>query len=341
VTFDEIVKFIQSHFTDGLLLVVGSGLSSAEGMPGMQALADHLKAAAPALTGPDAKLWVDIAAALDAGAGLEAALLKHAPSPTLEVWITAEICKVLLPKEREIVSKVIEGKQTLRLTSFLSSVLKPTTGLPILTPNYERLVEVACEMAGLHVDTTAIGDYAGVFDHRRSFMRSCRGILHRGKTSALDHCPRAIVLKPHGSFDWYKGGSAPLRCSIELDAERLMITPGVIKYKAGYDAPFDKHRDLANEYIDKSARLLVVGYGFNDDHLQTHLVTRVQNGIPTLVLTHTPSAKARELAQNSPNCLCLFQSTKPPGVAILGGSTHLECPGKDLWDLGVLTKELL
>jgi hypothetical protein len=341
VTFDDVVKFIQGHFTDGLLLVIGSGLSAAEGVPGMPALTDHLKAAAPTLKGADAKLWLVIAATLDAGVGLEAALLKHAPSPTLEVWITAEICKFLLPIERQIVSKVVEGKQTLRLTTFLSSVLKPSNGLPILTPNYERLVEVACEMAGLHVDTTAIGDYAGQFDHRRSFMRSCRGILHRGKTPALDHAPRAIVLKPHGSFDWYRGASAPLRSSIELDAERLMITPGVNKYKAGYNAPFDKHIDLANEYIDKSARLLVVGYGFNDDHLQTHLVDRVRTGIPTLILTRTATTKAQDLARNSPNCVCLAQSAKPPGVVVLAGKSDFQQPGKDLWDLGVLTKELL
>jgi hypothetical protein len=341
VTFDDVVKFIQGYFTDGLLLVVGSGLSAAEGMPGMPALANHLETAAPTLKGADAKRWLDIAATMHTGAGLEAALLKHAPSSTLEAWITAEICKFLLPKEREIVSKVVEGKQTLRLTTFLASVLKPSNGLPIVTPNYERLVEVACEMAGLHVDTTAVGDYAGPFDHRRSFMRSCRGILQRGKTPALDHAPRAIVLKPHGSFDWYRGGSAPLRSSIELDAERLMITPGVNKYKAGYNAPFDKHIDLAREYIDKSARLLVVGYGFNDDHLQTHLFARVRSGIPALILTRTASTKAEELARNSPNCICIAQSHKPPGIAVLSDKTDFEQLGKDLWDLGVLTKELL
>ena len=46
-----------------------------------------------------------------------------------------------------------------------------------------------------------------------------------------------------------------------------MITPGVNKYRAGYNSPFDKHRDLANDYIKNAGRLLVVGYGFNDAHL--------------------------------------------------------------------------
>jgi len=41
--FGGLVKFIQGHVTDGLLLVVGSGLSAAEGIPGMGALATHFK----------------------------------------------------------------------------------------------------------------------------------------------------------------------------------------------------------------------------------------------------------------------------------------------------------
>src|SRR5258707_10804130 len=102
-------------------------------------------------------------------------------------------------------------------------------------------------------------------------MGSSRMIVLRGKKPCIDHFPRAIVLKPHGSFDWYRNGTSAVRCSVELDAERLIITPGLNKYKAGYNAPFDKHRELANNHINRSAKLLVVGYGFNDDHLHNHL----------------------------------------------------------------------
>ena len=40
--YDALVTFAQEHFTDGLALVIGSGLSAAEGIPGMSALATHL-----------------------------------------------------------------------------------------------------------------------------------------------------------------------------------------------------------------------------------------------------------------------------------------------------------
>src|SRR2546425_331800 len=102
VILEDTIKFIQKHFTDGLLVVVGSGLSAAEGIPGMPAIAEHLNTAASELKGDDSKLWTKIAAVLAAKEGLEAALLKHPPSPSLESWIIKLTCGLLLPKEREV-----------------------------------------------------------------------------------------------------------------------------------------------------------------------------------------------------------------------------------------------
>jgi len=337
----DVTKFIQDQFRDGLVLVVGAGLSSAEGIPGMPALADHLSTCADALTGGDAAEWSTIAKALQEKRGLEAALIAHPPSESMEAWIARKTCDLLLPREREIIGAVVKRERTLRLTSLLSRVLKPANGLPILTPNYDRLVEVACEMAGFHVDTTAIGQYAGAFDHKRSCMGSCRAVVSRGRASILDHFPRAVVLKPHGSLDWYRTANGAVRCSVELDAERLMITPGLNKYKAGYNAPFDKHRDLANDYIKASARLLVVGYGFNDDHLHTHLVKRIQNGTPTLIMTRTANEKTLAVVSPAPQCVCLSKPQASCGVRITTKETQFEQHGKDLWDLGIMTQELL
>jgi hypothetical protein len=341
VNYNDVVSFVQQHFTDGLVLIVGSGLSAAEGMPGMPDLADHLLASASELIGDDGTLWSRVATALEADEGLEAALLKHPPTESLEAWIAKKTCDFLLPKERELIGAVVKGERTLRLTSFLLKVLKPPNGLPILTPNYDRLIEVACERAGFHVDTTAIGHYAGAFDHRRSCMGSCRAISSRGKTVVLDHFPRAIVLKPHGSFDWYRNQTAPFRCTLDLDAERLIITPGLNKYRAGYDAPFDKHRDLANDYIKSAARLLVIGYGFNDDHLHTHLLNRIQGGTPTLVMTRSANENTRAMLAAAPRCVCLSKPTAGTGVEVVTKDTRFEQQGKDLWDLGIMTQELL
>ena len=339
--YDELVSFIQHHFTDGLVLVIGSGLSVAEGIPGMTDLASYLDTRAGILTGDDALLWGKIKTVLDNNEGLEAALLKVKPSITLENWIAQKTCDFLIPKEHEVIRSVLQGKISLRLTSYLDKILKPPNGLPIVTPNYDRLIEVACEMSGFHVDTTAIGQYAGSFDHTKSCMGSCRGIITRSKTTVLDHFPRAIVLKPHGSFDWYKVGNDARRCSIDIDAERLIITPGLNKYRAGYDAPFDKHRDLANDYIKKSNHLMVVGYGFNDDHLQNHLIKKIKDGTPTLILNRFMNKKVEGVLEDSPNCICLSEMSASTGVTVATRGYKFEHAGENIWDLGILTKEIL
>jgi hypothetical protein len=123
--------------------------------------------------------------------------------------------------------------------------------------------------------------------------------------------------------------------------ERLIITPGLNKYRAGYKSPFDKHRDLANDCIKRAARLLVVGYGFNDDHLQTHLINQIQNGTPTLILNRSASIAVKKLAEESPNCVCLSKPSTVSGVLMVTNGHRFEKEGPDLWDLGVLTKELL
>ena len=39
----EVKRQLQDHLQEGLLLIIGSGLSIAEGIPGMWPLAEHLK----------------------------------------------------------------------------------------------------------------------------------------------------------------------------------------------------------------------------------------------------------------------------------------------------------
>jgi hypothetical protein len=128
---------------------------------------------------------------------------------------------------------------------------------------------------------------------------------------------------------------------MELDSEVSIITPGLNKYRAGYNAPFDKHRDLANDFIKQAARLLVVGYGFNDDHLQTHLVQRIKDGTPTLVLTRTTNEKMERLAKESPQCVSISKPRDFSGIKVVTKADQFEQQGADLWDLGILAREVL
>lgn len=334
---------LQQHLTDGLVTIVGSGLSCAEGLPSMGELATYLDAkVTTGLAVADIKQWKMISPLLPAR-GLEAALLEVPPTPGLESAIVARTTELIATRERQILAEVFSRKRTLRFTRLVKQLLKPDTGLPIVTTNYDRLIEIAVEEAGLGVDTLFVGHFAGELNEQESRLSFCREVTLRGRRVQYRYRSRANVFKPHGSLDWYHRDGKPVRYSSDLDLPRLIITPGLNKFRNGYESPFDRHRERANSAIDRASRFLVIGYGFNDDHLETHLTPRIRSGVPTLLLTHQLSDNAAKLANECRNVIAVQYAEQGGAsgsdVFVAGAETFF--PGLDLWDLGSFVAEVL
>ncbi|MFC5423757.1 SIR2 family protein [Bosea eneae] len=341
--YDAFLTELQRQFGDGLVTIVGSGLSCAEGLPGMGALATHLSAEIPKLvSGADAALWDELAAEITA-VGLEAALLKKPPSSTLESAIVGSSASFIAAAERRVVADVFTGKRTLRFTRLLKHLLKPSTGIPVVTTNYDRLVEIAAEEAGLGADTLFVGGFAGALNETESSMSFCREVSLQGKIVRTRYQDRAVILKPHGSLDWYHRAGKPVRYAGDLDIPRLIITPGLNKFRNGYESPFDRHRERANGAIDRATRFLIIGYGFNDDHLETHLTPRIASGTSTLLLTFELSENAIALAREHGNVIAIERAIvgSTEGSRVFWNRTLHEIPDKNLWDLGTFISEVL
>lgn len=339
----DLKLLLQRHLSDGLVTIVGSGLSCAEGLPGMSELAAHLQAVIGAgLDTVDAECWATLAP-LIATKGLEGALLELAPTPALEGAIVAATAKLIAVREREIVAAVFAKTKTLRFSRLLPHLLKPPTGVPIVTTNYDRLIEVAAEEAGLGVDTMFIGHFAGELNEHESRLSFCQEVTLRGKQVRYRYRPRVNVFKPHGSLDWYHRDGKPVRYAGDLPSTRLIITPGLNKFRNGYESPFDKHRDRANSAIDRATRFLVIGYGFNDDHLETHLTPRIRSGIPALLLTYQLSPNAKKLAEECPNVVAIQHASvdAKDGSSVFVNSTETFIPGLALWELDSFISEVL
>lgn len=320
---DEIDHFkreLQRHFTDGLAIVVGSGLSCAEGMSGMGALADHLDDVLKDRLGArEQDEWAKISHVVK-DEGLEAALMAHEPTDLLDEAIARSIVEKLGPEEQAVLNKVVSGKHELRFSKLVKALPKTDKGLP--------------------VDTMFDGDVFGRADPdeaRRNHLRAASIVRGTIRTRMREHIR---VFKPHGSLDWYGGDDGPLRFGGALDLERLIVSPGRGKLRKGYDRPFADHRETLNRCLSSAARLLVVGYGFNDDHLETHLSELIRRGAPTLILTRSLSENAMRLAMAHPAVTAIdYASEDDCRVIRKGQETMIAVPG--IWDLGIFVDEVL
>lgn len=338
----DIKEYLQNHLSDGLVLIVGSGLSCAEGIPGMGGLANHLLDNVPgAISQEDATVWEEVAALLGSGTDLETALISVKVTAGLETVISDVTHSFILEYEEEIINEVSSNGRILRFSKLLPHLLKPKSGIPVITTNYDRLIEVATEFSGLAVNSTFVGKYFGSFNPRESKLGLCRNIIQRGRKAVLDYANYVSVFKPHGSLDWFLVNGEPMSSTLLTGGDKLMITPGANKYRGGYERPFDTHRELANRAIDNASRFLIIGYGFNDEHLQVHLERQLEVGKPGVVLSRSITDKFREYIKNKENVWVICGRDGVKGFRLMVGESEYEFDDIDIWDLEIFVREVL
>ena len=339
-------KELQGHFTDGLVTLVGLGLSAQAGLPTMPELAAFLRSQMPQrLPDPLKAPWGAIEANLIAGQDIETALKTvDFESPLLQ-HITQLTSQLIEERELVVVQRVLGGQQELPFSKLLPSIMFNCTRAPVITSNYDRLIELATEIAGYGVDTGFCGQDLGEFNPKLSHEALGQATLSMVSRKQLRRTYRKHVAlyKPHGSLDWHEHRDKVIRCHFRIDAPRLMITPGVSKYRKGYEVPFDHHRTSANEAIDRAGRFLIVGYGFNDDQLETHLRTELKRGKPCLLLTKSLTGNSGRLVAECPSITAIVSNGPDGGTGslVLQSGKRTEIPNKNIWDLGVFVQEIL
>lgn len=348
---DSLYKEIQSFFSSRTVLIVGSGLSCAEGLPGMWDLAYELIEKVPTeLQEESQNQWecikhdlLDANGSVKNNANLEATLLKYPPSNELEIVIREITTNFIKEKEQHTIKGVINGENTLRFSKFIKNFNIPDTGLVIICTNYDRLIEIACEVEGIPIDNLFFGKNISILDEDRSKMSFCEGLVQNGKRVRRVFSRKVLIYKPHGCLNWYWFNGKPINSSFDLDLERLIITPGGNKYRSGYDTPFDIHREKANSAINVASKFIVIGYGFNDDHLETHLKHRIENGVPTLILTRSLSDNTRKIIKDKQNIIALsyFQNAESSGTEVFYNNENYQIKGINIWDIEKLVEEVL
>lgn len=340
---DEIKLRIQRHVCDGLVTIVGSGVSAGFGLPTMAELAEHLLRRVPEVLCTSPPDWRKVADQLGSGMGLEAALASVTPDePTQDAIITAT-AELIADRERTAFEAMLSGVPN-SIRDLLVYLLKTSESATVITPNYDRVVEFSAETANLGVDSLFVGQYCGRFDPVLSRDALKKSVSRPSRTGGVkfEYRKHVRVLKPHGSLDWFSLGGRPVRLATATSAPRLMITPGLTKYMRGYDEPFDRHREEANRAIDNAAGFFIIGYGFNDVHLEKHLRAQLARGVPCLLCVRSLTPNAEKVVADHGSVLSLSRPDHvSSGTLVSFGGNSAVIDGINLWDLKILMREVL
>ncbi|MDL2290559.1 SIR2 family protein [Desulfovibrio sp. OttesenSCG-928-F20] len=337
---DELKRQLQNISCDGLVTIIGSGLSCAEGLPSMHDLATQLTTDIPLIcSGTDLLAWEQIRELLQAGYGLEQAINEADPPHSLESAIIQSVSRFVLTQEQQAICECFENKRTLKISRFLAH-FNDTARVHIVTTNYDRLIEFAGELEGYWIENCFCGKFAGKFAPDISRVQGAIGIETNGKRAKLKYQKRLNIFKPHGSLDWVLYNGSPIHSQLVTRLSPLIITPGKTKYLRGYEQPFDRQREEGNRQIDRASALLFVGYGFNDDHLQTHILSRINSGTQGVILAKSLTDATKNIISGSPSLIALSEgSTSNTLVTTSTNEWEIDIPF--LWDIENFTKEVL
>ncbi len=284
------------------LLLVGTGSSVAmDSELGMPALARRLISAIPENTAG----WKPVANRLKQGDDLETALTGIKLTGSLQNEIAKCTAEFVTKKDAALRDDVLTGKKTWvseRLLRQLMRGLSPTwPRLPVVTPNYDMLIEYACSKA----EIPCITGYHGGFMKRQNWAKA-RERLYRlnqvtmgGKRrNTIAPIPCVELMKVHGSINLFRRDSDgelfendAWTAGCPADYTPMIAPPGDAKTQEALNY-HDRLFGEAMRAVDKATSFLVIGYGFRDDHIHQKILERVRNDkCPLVALTLDPSAE--------------------------------------------------
>jgi len=317
---EEVLTKLQDFLRTRPMLLIGTGLSMSMGLPGMSELTACLQRDIPNQCAGRSHLlseWDNCFSSIQSY-GLEEGLGRCTVSTELLQLIVESTAEFIDAKDMELKKRLLSTTTTsFPLAKLIKHILNSLPAgdpcLNIITSNYDHLVEYACDICGIHCCTGFTGAHLQRFSHDILVCDSYSLTIIAGKKATKQEYrkqKRVRLLKPHGSLKWQQIDGETYQCTEPLEnATRVIITPGLTKYKASLTDPtMNCHRELANQSVRSATSIMMIGYGFNDVHLQTVLTERLNQGLPGLILTRSLSDNAKQVVQNYPHVIALEES---------------------------------
>ncbi len=343
MSIQNIDKLARKCIDNHPVIILGSGASVAHGITGMEGLAEILHnciSSKTKLNKPEINSWKKIRKSLASGKTLESALRTQVPKSLTQI-IAKLTWEIIAEKDLALLQKVINCDVDFSLSLLVKKLFNSSNNrIDIVTTNYDRVAEYAVGNTDFICLT---GFKPGIVcqpDDERPII-----ISDRKKQ------PRIVrVWKVHGSLDWFKNDSdervisLPLTMDLPLGFQPLIVTPGIEKYEQTQLSPYDSIIEGAKAALGKAKSVLCVGYGFQDNHIQSRLADRCQQEeIPIVVLTKklTDSAKKFIRKHGGKSYLAIEEDCSGSRIYTQESPSGDYLVDSDYWDLPVFNKTFL
>lgn len=331
---DGLIELFRQHRR--WLIFIGTGTSCAlDKRLGMPALEGHLRRKMP----ENMDGWPSVLERLESGQGLEDALTGGVSLPPetknriKELTGTHVAKRDLLLRDKVLLGSGKKWPGESLLCRLVERLPPSSRRLPVVTPNYDMLIEYVCAKNGIRYTTGYAGELI-----RRLNWRQAQDSLTRYRTSQKSGKPYREPLshvelhKVHGSINLFRhaDGSGLVECDAWVgkppaNCSREIAAPGDQKYQAYAENP--DSGSSASEAEDHAAAFLVIGYGFNDPYLHDRILGRVRrDDCPLLVLTlDLPDATITSVRRSGTQVWVLTAGKSDSG-GLLQNHTRVACP---------------
>ncbi len=332
MNIDEISKLAQSCFESNPTLVLGSGISMPHGLPSMEDLKQFLAKTIKTDGEAEENAWLQVRNAMSQGDHLEVALEGETLPNSLIEKIVQETWMCMNEKDHALFLQAVDENTKFPLGELLKAQFHSSHNeINVVTTNYDRVVEYACNAKGI---VHATGFTPGYYQHREG---ADEVRIHRG----LKLAQTVRVWKVHGSLDWFSraDGTTIGMPVFELPGNGLIpqiVTPGLNKFEKTHQEPFRSTIAGADISLEKAYGYLCIGFGFRDPQIEPKLIERCrQESVPVTVLARTLSDEAKKfLRENAGNkYLGLEKSDSGSKVYTASYPDGIEINEPDLWSL--------
>lgn len=279
-TKEEVFHLVQKFLRLHPVIIWGSGATIPYGLPSMNDLRKKLK---PKL------------GHIDENADLETELGKVDDSKI------DEIRKII--RDEVVKGDIACLKKSLKDTNYFEAIIKmmrkfynpDPQKIDIVTTNYDCVLEYALSKSNYNFTDGFTGRSLSKFNLKAFGERKIINLI-----------------KVHGSLNWFSDENNDIfYLPCEHDSNRLkysMVLPAKNKYHETYQDPYRTLINKSDNAIEKASSFLVVGFGFNDEHLTPKIDNKIKASTPIVIITKKATYSCRGRLNNAGK-YCLFEES--------------------------------